>query len=323
MLNPPALNPPAAAVVTLGETMALMAPEATGPLFHTPLLRLGIGGAESNVAIGLQRLGTAAAWIGRVGRDSLGDVVVRELTAEGLDVHVVRDGNAPTGLMIKERRTPSNQRVWYYRSGSAGSRLTPDDLPLGLIEAAEVLHLSGITPALSPTAAATVEESICRAKAGGTLVSFDVNYRRALWSPDAAAAAGRKLLAQADIVFAGEDEAAMLVGPGAAGDLAERLRELGPAQVVVKRGGRGATAIVEDHRYQQPAISVAVVDTVGAGDAFVAGYLHHFIAGASAPARLLGAVKNAAFVCLSPGDWEGLPRPEDLDLLSDAEAVRP
>ena len=315
-------KPPAMAVVTLGETMALMAPEATGPLFHTTLLRLGIGGAESNVAIGLQRLGTPAAWIGRVGRDSLGDLVVRELTAEGLDVHAVRDNDVPTGLMIKERRTPSNQRVWYYRSGSAGSRLTPDDLPDSLIESARVLHFSGITPALSPTAAATVEEAIRRARTGDTLVSFDVNFRRALWSPGEAAAALRVLASRADIVFAGEDEAAMLVGPGAASDLAQRLSALGPDQVLIKRGRRGATAFVDGRGHQQPAISVAVVDTVGAGDAFVAGYLHHAIHEAPAAARLLGAVKNAAFVCLSPGDWEGLPRPEDLALLSDTEAVR-
>ena len=309
-------------VVTLGETMALMAPDSTGPLFHTPLLRLGIGGAESNVAIGLQRLGTSAAWVGRVGRDSLGDLIVRELTAEGLQVVAARDDCAPTGLMIKERRTPSNQRVWYYRSGSAGSRLQPEDLPAGLIESSRLLHISGITPALSATAARTVSEAVDSAKASRTLVSFDVNYRRALWSPEAATAACHQLVAGADIVFAGEEEAAMLVGPGTPAELAHRLRELGPSQVVVKRGGRGCTAMVDETQYDQPAISVTVVDTVGAGDAFVAGYLHQMLLGASVPIRLLAAVRNAAFVCLSPGDWEGLPRQDDLALLSETEAVR-
>nr|WP_197676232.1 sugar kinase [Nakamurella panacisegetis] len=309
-------------VVTVGETMALMAPETTGALFHTPLLRLGIGGAESNVAIGLQRLGTSAAWVGRVGNDSLGDLIVRELTAEGLRVHAVRDANAPTGLMIKERRTPLNQRVWYYRSGSAGSRLRPGDLPTGLVESSRVLHISGITPALSTSAAGTVAEAVRAARASGTVVSFDVNYRRALWSPETATAACRELAAQADIVFAGEDEAAMLVGPGPAADLARRLADLGAGQVVVKRGEQGCTAVIDDRLYDQPAISVTVVDTVGAGDAFVAGYLHQFLLGADVPTRLLAAVRNAAFVCLSPGDWEGLPRDGDLALLTDAEAVQ-
>lgn len=309
-------------VLTLGETMALMTPESTGPLIHTPVLRLGIGGAESNVAIGLQRLGSTTAWIGRVGTDSLGDVVVRELTAEGLAVHAIRDDSAPTGLMIKERRTPMNQRVWYYRSGSAGSRLQPGDVPPGLVASARMLHLSGITPALSPTAAATVWSAIDAARSSGTTVSFDVNYRRALWSPTTAAAVCRKLVARADIVFAGEDEAAMLVGPGSAAELADRLRDLGPSQVVIKRGDQGCSALIDDVRYEQAAIAVPVVDTVGAGDAFVAGYLHAHLRGAAAPDRLLSAVRNGAFACLSPGDWEGMPRHFELDLLDHTEAVR-
>ena len=309
-------------VVTLGETMALMTPESVGPLIHTPLLKLGIGGAESNVAIGLQRLGSSAAWIGRVGADSLGDLVVRELTAEGLRVHAIRDESAATGLMIKERRTPMNQRVWYYRSGSAGSRLQPADLPAGLIGSARLLHISGITPALSSTAAATVWSAVGAARSSGIPVSFDVNYRRALWPPAAAAAACLDLVAQADIVFAGEDEAAMLVGPGPAADLADRLRRLGPAQVVIKRGEQGCVALLEDVRYEQSAVAVPVVDTVGAGDAFVAGYLHTYLRGAAAPDRLLAAVRNGAFACLSPGDWEGMPRHFELDLLDSAEAVR-
>lgn len=309
-------------VVTLGETMALLTPESVGPLIHTPLLRLGIGGAESNVAIGLSRLGTAAAWIGRVGADSLGDLVVRELAAEGLQVHAVRDDDAPTGLMIKERRTPMNQRVWYYRSGSAGSRLHPGDLPPGLVGSARLLHISGITPALSPTAAATVWSAVSTARSAGTTVSFDVNYRQALWSPSAAAKACRDLVAQADIVFAGEDEATMLVGPGRAAVLADRLRSLGPSQVVIKRGEQGCVAVVDDVEYEQSAIAVPVVDTVGAGDAFVAGYLHAHLRGAAAPDRLLAAVRNGAFACLSPGDWEGMPRHFELELLDHTEAVR-
>jgi 2-dehydro-3-deoxygluconokinase len=309
-------------VVTFGETMALMTPEGVGPLIHTPLLRLGIGGAESNVAIGLQRLGTASAWLGRVGSDSLGDLVVRELTAEGLQVHAVRDDSAPTGLMIKERRTPMNQRVWYYRRGSAGSRLQPDDLPIRLVGSARLLHVSGITPALSATAAATVWSAVSAAREAGIPISFDINYRSALWSPVAAAAVCRDLVAQSHIVFAGEDEAAMLVGPGSAAELADRLRQLGPPQVVIKRGEEGCTAVVDDVRYEQSALAVPVVDTVGAGDAFVAGYLHEYLRGAAAPVRLLAAVRNGAFACLSPGDWEGMPRHFELDLLQRTEPVR-
>jgi 2-dehydro-3-deoxygluconokinase len=308
-------------VVTLGETMALMSPESTGPLFHTPQLKLGIGGAESNVAIGLARLGDAVSWIGRVGADSLGDLVVRELSAERVRVHAIRDDAAPTGLMIKERRTPMNQRVWYYRAGSAGSRLQPGDLPPGLIGSARLLHVSGITPALSPTAAAAVRSAVSTARSSGTTVSFDVNYRRALWSPELAGQVCRDLVAQADIVFAGEDEAAMLVGPGSPVELAERLAALGPAQVVIKLGAAGCFALVDGTGYEQGAVAVPVVDTVGAGDAFVAGYLHALLGGADAPDRLLVAVRCGAFACLSPGDWEGMPRHFELELLETVEAV--
>ena len=98
-------------VVTLGETMALMSSETDGPLQHTRSLALGIGGSESNVAIALTRLGTPVTWIGRVGEDSLGDLVLREIHAEGVNVIGIRDPDAPTGLMVKERRTSSEGRL--------------------------------------------------------------------------------------------------------------------------------------------------------------------------------------------------------------------
>ncbi|GAP60075.1 2-dehydro-3-deoxygluconokinase [Arthrobacter sp. Hiyo1] len=142
-------------VVTLGETMALMASDKAGPLAHASTMSLGIGGSESNVAIGLQRLGVQAVWCSRIGADSLGQLVEREIRAEGVVVHVTVDDDAPTGLMVKERRTPTAQKVAYYRSGSAGSRIAPDDVDERLIAGAALLHVSGITPALSPQAAST------------------------------------------------------------------------------------------------------------------------------------------------------------------------
>ena len=140
-------------IVTFGETMALLRPEETGSLADVDRLSIGIGGAESNVAIGLARLGAKVAWLGRIGADGLGDRVVRELRGEGVEVVAVVDEVAPTGLMIKERlATDTTRPVIYYRTGSAGSRITVDDLPaLGIAEAA-LLHVTGITPALSESA---------------------------------------------------------------------------------------------------------------------------------------------------------------------------
>src|SRR3954469_17497177 len=121
--------------------MALMSAPAAGPLAHAATLQLGIGGSESNVAIGLQRLGVQAIWCGRVGADSLGQLVEREIRAEGVEVRTAVDPSAPTGLMIKERRTPATQRVSYYRAGSAGSRITPADVDAQLISRAALLHV--------------------------------------------------------------------------------------------------------------------------------------------------------------------------------------
>lgn len=309
-------------VVTVGETMALMKASTPGPLAFTESLGLGIGGAESNVAIALRRLGTSVTWVGRVGADSLGDLVVRELLAEGLDVVCDRDDRAPTGLMIKERRTSQTAKVWYYRSGSAGSRLGPEDIPADTIALARLLHLTGITPALSPSAAKATQYAIDCARDAGTLVSFDLNYRSALWPREAAAEVFRSIIGQADIVFAGDDEAAIAVG--AAGDpleLAKRVAELGPSQVVIKMGAEGCAALVDGKEYRQPAIPIRALDTVGAGDAFVGGYLAELLRAEPVPDRLLTAVKTGAYACLVPGDWEGMPRRSELSLLDAGDPV--
>lgn len=309
-------------VVTVGETMALFKTDTPGPLPHAPSWSLGIGGAESNVAVALQRLGTSVTWIGRVGADSPGDLVVRELKGEGITVVPVRDDAAPTGLMIKERRTADALKVWYYRSGSAGSRLHPDDVPDGVIERSRLLHVTGITPALSSSAAAATHQAIDRAKAAEVLVSFDLNYRTALWSHEAAGHQFRQIIAKADIVFAGDDEAAIAVGPASEpSELAARIAALGPTQVILKRGAQGCLAQIEGTEYAREALPVRVVDTVGAGDAFVGGYLSEMLRGSDIDHRLLTANQVGAFACLVPGDWEGMPRRAELHLLNPSDPV--
>lgn len=308
-------------VVTLGETMALMKADTPGPLAHASALSLGIGGAESNVAIALRRLGTSVTWAGRVGEDSLGDLVVRELRAENLNVVASYDPQAPTGLMIKERRTMDAQKVWYYRQGSAGSRLSPDDVPAGHIAAAKLLHITGITPALSISAADAVHLAIDHARAAETTVSFDLNYRSALWGPEEAGKQFRTIAARSDLLFAGDDEAALAVGGGTPLQLAQRLCDLGPRQVIIKRGAAGSLALIDGKKYLQPAIPIRAVDTVGAGDAFVGGYIAELLEGEAAPLRLLTAARTGAFACLVPGDWEGMPRRKELALLDAGDPV--
>ena len=309
-------------VVTLGETMALLHNQTPGRLAHAAELQLGVGGAESNVAIALVRLGTPASWIGRVGADSLGERVLRELRAEGVDLHAIVDRDAATGLMLKERRTVDAAQVWYYRAGSAGSRLAAQDIPASLIAGAALLHVTGITAALSPTSHAAVFEAVRLAREAGVPVSFDVNHRESLWKGRDAGADYRELARTASIVFAGEDEARLLApGTDSVSGLAQSIAGLGPTQVVIKLGAAGCHAIIDEVEYSQPAVPVRVVDTVGAGDAFVAGYLAELVGGKAAPARLRTAVATGAFACSTAGDWEGLPRREDLALLTARDPV--
>jgi 2-dehydro-3-deoxygluconokinase len=303
-------------VVTVGETMALLDAPASGRPGPGASLPLGIGGAESNVAIGLARLDVDCTWVSRVGDDALGSFLIREIRAEGVRVLATRDPAAPTGLMLKEHRNGRPWRVRYYRSGSAASRLCPADVDAVADEvaAAEVLHLTGITAALGPGALAAIEHATEVARAAGTLVSFDVNHRATLWSDDDAAPVLARLTAAADLVFAGPEEIALVLGraPMAATVreaevLARELAERGPATVVVKLGALGALALSGEQVHRAPALPVTVVDPVGAGDAFVAGYLSEVVAGRPVLERLRTGNACGGAVCGVPGDWEGLP----------------
>ena len=322
------------AVMTVGESMVLLDAPASGRLGTT--LPVGIGGAESNVAIGLARLGVDCAWVSRIGDDALGTFLTREIRAEGVRVVATRDPGAPTGLMVKEHRGGRPWRVRYYRAGSAASRLSPADVDAVTdeIAAADVVHLTGITAALGASPLAAVERAMAVARAAGTVVSFDVNHRATLWSDAAAGPVLGRIAAAADLVFAGPEEAALVLGraPAPPSDeegfeegeaLARELAKHGPATVVVKLGALGAVALSGDAVHRAPARPVAVVDPVGAGDAFVAGYLSEVVAGGTVPDALRTANACGGAVCGVAGDWEGLPtRAELADLGGSDEVLR-
>jgi 2-dehydro-3-deoxygluconokinase len=313
-------------VVTLGETMALLDAPSGRSLRTGSCLPVGIGGAESNVAIGLARLGVPCTWISRVGTDAFGALVTREIRAEGVSVIARQDPSAPTGLMVKEHRGGRPVSVRYYRAGSAASRLSPIDLDEGLIASADVLHLTGITPALGPGPLRAIERAIEIARASNTAVSFDVNYRSKLWSTEDAGVVLARLAGSVDLLFAGPEEAALLLGwDSTAGaesfddgeHLARGLAKLGPGTVVVKLGALGSLALAGDATHRAPTRPVTVVDAVGAGDAFVAGYLSELVGGGSIAACLAMGNRLGGAVCEVPGDWEGLPTRDELNERSD------
>ncbi|MEV0586155.1 sugar kinase [Nonomuraea sp. NPDC050310] len=294
-------------LVTFGETMALFVARRTGPLRFARDFDLGIGGAESNLAIGVTRLGGEAAWIGRVGADEFGDLIRTTLRGEGVRTHAITDDEAPTGLMIKGRRTADLIDVRYYRQASAGSRLSPDDLDPELIRSARVLHVSAITPALSASARQTVRHAVEEARAAGVLVSLDVNYRRALWSPEEAGAWLRDIVGEVDVLFATEEEARLI---------SDEPGRLPPRHVVLKFGAKGAMEHSDGVERRAEPYRVTEVDSVGAGDAFAAGWLAEWLAGAEPEQRLSTACAAGAFAVTSQGDWESLPRRSDLRLLT-------
>lgn len=311
------------ALVTLGEALGVLAATTTAPLGDGTPMRLGWAGAEATVAIGVRRLGHTAAWIGCVGADAVGTAALDRLRAEGVDTsgcRVVPD--VASALMLRERRTADRVRATYYRRGFAGSLLSPADIDPKVIANARVLHLTGITPALSATARAAVHTAIDAAVAAGVTVSLDLNYRAALWSREDAAAELSGLIARADIVFAGTDEAALLVTAGEPAAMAAALTDLGPTRAVIKLGADGALALAGGETHHSAAVPVTCVDPIGAGDAFVAGYLAGMLDDAPVSECLRLATTCGAFVVSTQGDWEGLPRRGELDLLNAADVTR-
>jgi 2-dehydro-3-deoxygluconokinase len=312
-----------AELVTMGETMALLSHPHTTPLRHAQSLGLGVGGSESNVAIAAARLGITTAWIGRVGSDELGEMVLRELRAEGIRTLSRVDPSRPTGMMLKARRTSQSVHVTYYRSDSAGSALDPSDVNPDVLKRASVFHTSAITPAISASAADAVHKSIEVCRASSTLVSIDLNFRRALWSEADARQEFRRLAASADIVFATEAEARIACGGAGVPDLAQELAGLGRGRAIVKLGERGAVASIDGELFTVAPVPVLVVDPVGAGDAFAAGYLAATIHRLDTQTALQWAALMGAWSVATHGDWQGLPSRAELSTLQDgADDVR-
>ncbi|MFG3712779.1 sugar kinase [Micromonospora sp. NPDC047730] len=306
-------------LLTFGETMVSL--RSAGPLAAGGPLTMHLAGAESNVAVGVARLGHRAAWAGRVSTDEFGEYTLRQLRAEGVGVDgVTRDPDRPTGLMFLEQRTADLTRVQYHRAGSAGSALRADDLRTPLAAGAGMLHLTGITPALSDTARAATRWAAEAAAEAGIPVCLDVNYRARLWSRDAAREVLTPLAGYASVVIASADELDLVGDPGAdeATVVADLFRR-GVDTVLVKLGADGARAHTPDDVQHVGALTVTAVDPVGAGDAFTAGYLSGWFDGLDLAGRLRRAATLGAFAVSSRGDCEGLPRRAELSLLDGHE----
>ncbi|WP_328298454.1 sugar kinase [Streptomyces sp. NBC_00435] len=315
-------------VLTFGETVIAL--RGGGPLRPGGTMEVSVTGAESNVAIGLARLGHTVRWAGAVGEDEAGGLVLRTLRAEGVDVSGASpdDGGAPTGLALDEPGPPALARVRSYRAGSAGSRLRACSLERAFTAAPpRILYLTGITPALSRSARSAAALALRLAAEHSALVCLDVNFRSRLWSAQEAAAVLREWAPSVDVLIASDGELPLCLPPDGPDDPAVRAKELlalGIGEVVVTLGAAGATAYAEDgSSVHAPARAVRAVDTAGAGDAFTAGYLSALLDGCDTAGRLDRAVRAGAFAVASRGDWEGAPTRTELGLLSAAAGAVP
>ncbi|MEW1723586.1 sugar kinase [Streptomyces sp. NPDC093109] len=320
---------PGVEVVCLGESMVTFLPARPGRLADVPSFDRTIGGAESNVACALAAAGHRVRWISRVGADGFGDHLTEAIAAYGVDTSGVRrDQDRPTGIYFRTAtdRADAAHEVAYYRAGSAASAMAPGNPPRDDLWAGRVLHLSGITPALSDGCLALTRELTTRAP-GRPLVSFDVNHRPGLWRRASDARVLLELARGADLVLVGEDEAAEAWDVHGADAIRAALPE--PATVVVKRGAAGATAYTRtqestgdrrtaagDTVTSVPAPRVDVVAPVGAGDAFAAGFLSATLRGLPTAARLRHGHLMAAAALTVPGDLGAPPSRAAADRLA-------
>jgi 2-dehydro-3-deoxygluconokinase len=292
-------------VVCVGETMALVTPEQPEPLESAHTIVIRAGGAESNVAMYLATLGHRVGWVSRLGDDPLGRRVLRDVAATGVDTSFVEfDEDAPTGVYFKDPGTDST-RVFYYRRGSAASLMSATLLEPVVRRSPQLLHLTGITPALSQECNDMMNELVPRFRRGGTAISFDVNFRPGLWSRSTAATRLIELAQQADIVFVGLDEARDLWGAGTPQELRPLIDR--PRVLVVKNGGVGATVYHEDGTEFVPSLKLTVREPVGAGDAFAAGWLSGLLRDLPHGQRLRLGHLVASIALRSTADHQALP----------------
>ncbi|WAH55583.1 sugar kinase [Pseudomonas silvicola] len=309
-------------VLCFGETMAMLVAEQTGDLAAVTHYHKRIAGADSNVAIGLSRLGFDVTWLSRVGDDSLGRFVVNTLQREGLDCrHVAVDPAHPTGFQFKSREDDGQDPVVeYFRRGSAASHLSVADLNDDLLSARH-LHATGIPPALSASAQELSSHLMQTMRGAGRSVSFDPNLRPSLWSSQTRMISEVNALAShADWVLPGLSEGRLLTGYEEPGDIAAFYLDHGAEAVAIKLGAEGAyyrTALGEGFVAAHPV--ARVVDTVGAGDGFAVGVISALLEGLTIEQAVDRGNWIGSRAVQSQGDMEGLP---SRDQLLDAVALR-
>jgi 2-dehydro-3-deoxygluconokinase len=305
-------------LVTFGETMVAFTPTEKGAIRYASSLGKRTAGAESNIAIGLSKLGKKVGWFSKLGEDEFGEYILRELRGEGVDTStVVMSKDNPTGIMFKQFSAGNETSVFYYRKGSAASTMTPEDLPMEYIKQSKILYISGITPALSNSCRETLFAALDFANKveHKIQICFDPNIRLKLWNKEEAKECLSVIFNMADIVLIGDEEAEILFGNSEPDHVIEHLRKLNVSKMALKLGDKGAVVADKNSSFHIEPLSVEVVDNIGAGDAFNAGFLCGHLDGKSIEeCGKMGAIMGA-YAVSSFGDVEGLPNRNQLDAL--------
>jgi len=303
-------------VVTFGEAMGMFIAEDAGELHKVSRFTLALAGAETNVAVGLSRLGFNVGWVSRVGDDAFGRYILESLQAEGVDTSRVRvDPRKPTGFQLKSKALSGDPEVQYFRKGSAASCMQAGEIEESYFAGARHLHMTGIPPALSEDMRCFAERALSLMKAANRTVSFDPNLRPSLWdSREDMISVVNGLAVQADVVLPGIGEGYALTGYREPRDIAAFYLERGVKLVVVKLGADGAYYRTAGEEGFVPGVPVEnVVDTVGAGDGFAVGVISGLLDGLPLQETVRRANAIGALAVMSPGDQDGLPTRAQLE----------
>jgi 2-dehydro-3-deoxygluconokinase len=296
-------------LVTLGETMRLLVASPGVSLRRATSFGASIGGAETNVAVGLVRQGHSVRALSRLGDDPNGDAVLAALRGEGIDTSdIERDPDRPTGLLLRDSFPDRPIHVQYHRAGSAASALSADYVRAAGPLRARLVHVTGITAMLSASAEQAVHELLDLAEAEGAAISVDPNVRSKLGPISRWREVVGPLFRRATFVFAGVDELAALTDLSPTDLLADRAQA-----VIVKHADKSATVTTAAGEWHEPTHARHIVDPVGAGDALTAGYLGGWLRGESPHASLRAGVACAALVVGVVGDIDGLPTARELE----------
>jgi 2-dehydro-3-deoxygluconokinase len=303
--------------VTAGETMIRMVPESPGALRFVDLFRKRTGGAESNFAVGLSRMGHSVGWISKLGADEFGQQIVTLLRGEGVDVSQVKfSEELPTGVCFNEFRGQGRASNLYYRGNSAASSLSPHDIDPEYLAKAKLLHLTGVTPALSESCREMVFFAIDQARKRNVVISFDPNIRFKLWGADTARQTLLEIIRRVDLLLLTEEEARLLLTVEGCREQAAAFHEMSPDLVVIRRED-GVFVSDSSSAEWVPGFKVdRVVDPLGAGDAFDAAFVAGWLEGKDLQQSARYGNAAGAITVSNPGNIEAFPtRSEIADFL--------